>query len=304
MNKIVLKNRISIIVVCYNHSKYVIDCLESILHQTYKNIQLLIVDDCSTDNSVEVISDWVQKNKYECTKIFQKENIGLIRNLNSCFEMIEGDFVRIIAADDFLHPESCEKSISKLLELGNSYGLVFSDTYFVNENSKIINQHYNHYSQFGNLSREEKRKEILLWNNIPALSVVMTKEALLSTGKYPENIILEDYFRWLVINEKYWLAYVPEKLSYYRMHNTNISSLRKDCVAKEDLYLKLIFSKDTYNKIYINSKIEKFYLEKNMNNELRLSYNNYIGVNKMLNIFIQYHLPRILYKVIKKTFNE
>lgn len=294
-----MKNRISIIVVCYNHSKYVIDCLESILHQTYKNIQLLIVDDCSTDNSVEVISDWVQKNKYECTKIFQKENIGLIRNLNSCFEMIEGDFVRIIAADDFLHPESCEKSISKLLELGSDYGMVFSNVHTIDADNNILKEGRD-FDKYQYFNQKQLKQELLKGNIVCAPSVVMTRSALIETGKYPEDFIVEDYYKWLKISEKYSLAYIPEKLIFYRNHGSNLTFIKSKRINEEDLLLKITFDHEGLISNFIEEAVRELYYKGLLTERICKSYKKYRNKDKLLSFCISNNLYFMIYRVLRK----
>ena len=77
---------VSIVALCYNHESYLKETLDSILNQTYKNIQLIIIDDCSKDNSISLIKNWIHKNKVECVFIAHKENRGVCKSLMNLYK--------------------------------------------------------------------------------------------------------------------------------------------------------------------------------------------------------------------------
>ena len=91
---------VSIIACCYNHEKYVEETLGSIKSQTHGNIELIIIDDFSTDQSVKKISNWIEKNKYSCTFIKNTENLGVVKTLNKALKKCNGKYFSIIACDD------------------------------------------------------------------------------------------------------------------------------------------------------------------------------------------------------------
>lgn len=294
---------ITIIVVCYNHSKYVVDCLESIKNQTFKNIQLIVIDDCSTDNSVQIISNWLKLYNFKAQAIFRSENIGLIKNLNDCFSYIKGDFIRLISADDYLHVESCEKSISKLLELGNDYGLVFSNVYTVNDKNEI-NPKGRDFNKYGLLDKDKLKIELLKSNIICAPTAVMTREAFFTTGNYPENLIIEDYYKWLSISKKFNIAYLSEKLAFYRNHDSNISIKKEKRILEEDLILKIKFDDYGMNRYELEDRIRYFYYRKNLTERIKLAYKSYNFKNRLLSFCINKNVPFLFYRVFKKILNK
>ena len=83
---------VSIVAICYNHEKFVKETLDSILHQTYSNIQLIIIDDCSQDNSVSEIKNWIKMNSVDCVFIERTENSGLCKNLNEGIVVSKGKY--------------------------------------------------------------------------------------------------------------------------------------------------------------------------------------------------------------------
>lgn len=289
---------VSIVVVSYNHSKYIRENLDSIKAQTYPNIELIVADDASPDNSVEVFEKWLAENTYPAKKNYHTKNTGLATMLNECTEMITGKYVKFIAADDFLHPHSIEKCVRKLEELGEEYGMVFTDTFAVNENSEI-EKDIADYNALGMISKEAFRKSLLTGNKIAALTVLMSKKALDSTGAYDSKFLAEDYYRWLKISAKFYIGYVPEKLAYYRLHSENISIAKRKKIAEEVLELQLMFDKDGTCKNIINSDVLRLYLRKNeLNKNIKSLYVQYPYHTKRLSWAIKYNLPVSWYKTL------
>lgn len=291
---------VSIIVVSYNHEKYIRENLDSIKRQTYTNIELIVADDASQDNSVEVFEAWLTENNYTAKKKFHKKNTGFATILNECIELTTGKYIKIIAADDYLHESAIEKCILKLEEVGDEYGMIYTDIYAIDDHSKVIDDitDYN-----GSYSTDPNRFHNLLviGNRIAALTVIMRKTALLATGKYNQEFIIEDYYRWLKISQLYKVAYVPEKLAFYRLHDSNISKLKADKIKNEDIFLKIMFDENGVAKDII---CEYLILERIKNNkkDLKLieAYKKYPYRNKILVLCLDYNLLPFGYRVLNR----
>lgn len=291
---------VTIIVVSYNQGKYIRENLDSIKSQTYSEIELIVADDASTDDSIEVFESWIQENNYSVKKNFHTKNTGLATVLNECIDLATGKYIKIIAADDFLHPKSIEKCVRKLEELGEEFGMVFSDTFAINENSKIIAD-ITDYNKFGNVSPELFRKELVRGNRIAALTVLMRLDVVKETGSYDSKFIVEDYYRWLKINQKYLIAYIPEKLAYYRQHENNISKLKAEKINQEDLMFRIMFDEEGNMKDEINMKIFSKYINNiKLDKDLIELYKNYPNNIKRLKLAFKYNIPTFLYKFVSK----
>lgn len=293
------KDLVSIIVCSYNQGKYIKECLDSIKVQTYPNIQLIVADDASQDNSVQVFENWLAENNYAASTNFHQKNTGLATVLNECIKLVEGKYVKIIAADDFLHPESIEECVAKLESLGEDYGMVYTDTYAINDQSNIIADIAD-YDTLGGIEPEIFKKELLLGNRIAALTVLMKKEALMKTGAYKADFIIEDYYRWLKISTLYHIAYVPRKLAYYRLHDSNISSSKKERIDEECLYLQMMFDKNGMLRRPINYKIGKLYESNKLSEFLLNQFKEYPYKRRKLKLAVQYKIPAQLYKFLNK----
>jgi len=124
---------VTVICTCYNHEKYILDALNSVITQEYKNVQLIIVDDYSRDNSKEIILKWLAQNP-DVTFIQNKINLGITKSFNSAYKFANGDYFIDLAADDILLP----KCIYLQLEAFNNskytnLGLVYGNAILVNE---------------------------------------------------------------------------------------------------------------------------------------------------------------------------
>ncbi|MBK1894416.1 glycosyltransferase family 2 protein [Chryseobacterium paridis] len=291
---------VTVVVISYNHSAYIKECLDSIKNQTYSNIQLIVGDDASQDNSVSIFENWLSDNNFLAEKKFHSKNTGLAEILNECIKLAKGKYIKLIAADDFLHPEAIEKSVEELEKLGNNFGMVFTDTYGVDENSNRIPDIAD-YDSLGNIDKDIFRKQLIKGNRIAALTVVMRKEALIKTGEYKSDFITEDYFRWLKINALYYIAYIPQKLAYYRIHESNLSSSKKERIDIETLILQMMFDKDGDVKDKLNGITQKQYIAgEKMSLQYIEAYKKYPFNIKRLSIALQYKVPVFLYKFLNK----
>ncbi|MEC5394205.1 glycosyltransferase [Bergeyella sp. RCAD1439] len=247
---------VSIIVVSYNHSLYIKECLDSIKSQTHTNIELIVADDASKDNSVEIFENWLSENNYFAKKNFHKENTGLATTLNECMEMVTGKYIKLIAADDYLHPQSIEKCLAKFNE-NDKLGFVFSDTYFVDKHSNLLDR--NLFSrELYSLPYEQLKDELMNKCFICGPTILISCKAWTEAGKYNPTKIVEDYDRWLrIITMGYEFGVVIEKLAYYRSHGENISSKSNGKLQEEVFMLNFKYST---RKLFLNTEIENIYL--------------------------------------------
>ncbi|WP_407500066.1 glycosyltransferase family 2 protein [Elizabethkingia anophelis] len=291
---------VSIIVVSYNHEKYIRENLDSIKRQTYTNIELIVADDASPDNSVEVFDFWLQENNYPAKKNYHTQNTGVATVLNECIEIATGKYIKIIAADDYLHKDAIEKCVSELEELGEDYGMIYTDVYTIDEESRISQDIMDCNSSY-NPDPDEFYNMLVVGNRIIALSAVIRKSVLIETGVYNEKFIVEDYYRWLKIGQLYKIGYIPEKLAFYRWHGFNISILKADRIKKEDIILKLMFDRNGIAKKIIRDYIiVKLINENNIDTEVWNAYKKYDYRNKILVVCSCFNFPSFGYRVLNR----
>ncbi len=201
---------VTVVMPAYNHERYILESLEGIANQTYKNIQWIIADDCSTDKTPIILKQNQQKYGYEL--ILNPTNMGIAGSLTNMIKnFAKGDYVCICASDDVYMPNRIEKLVAKLIS-NPSYGMCYSRSIFIDENSKEIrrdeNPSYKSGYIFGDLLCQKY--------HIGACNL-MKKDIIEEMGYYPQGIIAEDYYMNCKIAEKYEIGFVDDYLMKYRL---------------------------------------------------------------------------------------
>lgn len=205
------KPLVSIYILNYNYGRFVVQCLDSVIKQTYKNIEIIYIDDGSNDNSQELVKNYDHKDKI---KIVEHENIGFIESVKKAINLSSGEYIVRVDADDWINPTMVEKLLNKIIE-DEKIKLVFPDYYEVNENGDIIHE----------IRRHKFTDEIFLLDE-PAhgACTLISKEAFYEVGGYTEGITCQDGVDiWLKIIKKYKVKNVSEPLFFYRKHGNSLS---------------------------------------------------------------------------------
>lgn len=219
------KPLVSIVAVCYNHEKYCIETLESIKLQTYNNIELIIIDDNSSDNSVIKIENWLKQNKYKYKFIKNEKNLGICKTLNKVFDLCTGEFMQMVSCDDIFYLNKIEKQVERLLEIDDSYGIVYSDADIIDEKSSLIGLKFIDYNTKHRKSPNLSGyifEDLAIDNFIPAMSVLIRKEVYNKIGKYDDRLIYEDYDFWLRASKYFKFYYMNNTFVKYRIHSENL----------------------------------------------------------------------------------
>ena len=234
---------VSVLIPSYNHENYVQNSIKSIIEQSYKNIELIIIDDGSTDNTWSKILEM----KEECEKrfancVFQtKENEGTCKTFNKLLDLAKGEFIYIIASDDISKPNAIESEI-EFLTSHKDYSLCVGDNELIDENGKICfwdekrNTLYDETAPFktfaqylGNKERKDVKfnskefgsyNSLTLGNYIPN-GYLIRKSIFDLTGKFTHEAPLEDYWLMLQISKFSKIKFIPQVLFSYRWHSAN-----------------------------------------------------------------------------------
>jgi alpha-1,3-rhamnosyltransferase len=243
---------VSVIIPCYNHEKFVKEALQSVINQTYTNIQLIVIDDGSTDNSVEVIKELKQNFDF----VFETQsNIGLSSTLNKGItKYAKGKYIAILASDDIWQENKLSIQV-KFLENNKDFAMVCSNAFIVNSQSEIVDKFYNNFTN-PNISFTE----IALGRKIiPALTVIIRKEIFDFVGLFDKNLLIEDWDMWLRISYKYKVAGIDAYLANYRQHAFNTSSIKLEGMTMSRFEIlskwKGLIKEKLFNKIYRNLEI-------------------------------------------------
>lgn len=239
---------VSVICACYNQSKFVVESLESVKNQTYQNLEIVIWDDASEDDSVKKIDEWITKNpELNIQFIKNKENRGICKSLNTAQNLTTGKYIQLLALDDILLPDKIVRHVEILENSKENEVLVFTDGYLINDQSEIYqNRFIALHKNYLSLKSGNFFKDLLVKNFIPAMSILFKSSMLKAIGPWDENLVYEDYDMLLRLAKYHDFIFDKSTSVKYRIHENNshkkLSSKMKE--SKYKIYLKHI----NYNK--------------------------------------------------------
>ena len=206
---------VSINLCCYNSEKYLEETLDSIFEQTYRDWELVIINDGSSDSTENIVQQYINKG-FPIIYHYQ-ENKGIGASRNEALKLSNGEYVAFIDHDDTWTPEKLEKQLD-LFHANPILGLVYSDCYFVYPGGKKVLG-----SRFFNFKRGRVFKEMLAGNFIILSTAVVRKDALNEFGGFPDYKVAEEFALFLKIAEEYPVDFISEPLANYRYHEENAS---------------------------------------------------------------------------------
>ncbi len=242
------KQLVSVVVATYNSAPHVIETLESAKAQTWQNLELIVSDDYSADNTVEICREWIDKNKNRFTRtelITVPKNTGVSANCNRCIAASHAEWIKMIAGDDILLP-GCIEDNMQFVEKNAGADIIFSQVQlylnnfshenFLTNDPSIYPMHIMNPA-YGS---EDQYKLLLLSDRITFTpSFFFKKQAILAVGGYDaENNLVEDYPMWLKLtNTGTRLYYFHQPTVGYRRHEKAANNIA-DKVLFKPMFLK------------------------------------------------------------------
>lgn len=279
---------VSVVVITYNSSEYVIETLESIKRQTYKNIEIIITDDCSTDNTVELCHNWIHLNKNDFVNvclILSEHNTGISPNCNRGFRKVSGTWVKSIAGDDILLDNCIEDNVNYVISHPESKA-VFSGmkSFYAIKGQKKIIESLSVPFEFVNASCEKQLKDLLITNVVFAPTAFVNYQTLKEVDFCDENYpYMEDYPLWIKflthkVRLNYFdrvtvmyrrglsLTYTPDKIvnvnyidSYMRFHKDILFRLYPKNMFFYKVHMLICFYRIKIGILYCNNRPSKKY---------------------------------------------
>lgn len=253
---------VSVIVPCYNHANYITLTIESILNQTYSNIEIIVIDDKSSDNSVNVIK--TLQDKYNFIFIIHSENRGLSTTLNEAIEISAGKYISAIASDDYWPEYKIAKQV-EILEKHSEYAVCFGKQIGFTDTGaqKKFENPAAHSGYIFN--------DLIKWNfSIPALTAMIRRRCIDEVGGYDPAIAIEDWYMWLKLAEKYPFYFIDDFLGYYRLHQNNMSKKILWMIEEKQKILDLWKDEPIYNDALQKHRLMSFWKLSGYNKELAL----------------------------------
>lgn len=236
---------VSVIIITYNNSRYVIDTLESVKNQTYQNIELIVSDDCSKDSTVELCNEWINRNKdrfVNSVLITVPENTGISANSNRGLRASKGVFLKTISGDDIL----LSNCIADNIEFSKSIpeeSFIVSDMNEIDENGKMIRERNENFGLNFIARLPTAGKQLKFYSRWPAF---LNTPTIFGKKSIVENInlcdegfrIFEDMtfvHRLMDMNVK--LHYMNKPTVAYRIHDNSISrTIKMEKMREEEAF--------------------------------------------------------------------
>jgi len=318
-DKVLKDKNLPLVTVCipaYNHERYVGQTIQSVIDQTYENIELIIINDGSKDKTDEVIRKYIP----ECEKRFvrfeyrNRENRGLSATLNEAVDWAKGKYFSPIASDDIILKEKISILVDKLESLDDSYAVAFGNATFIDEYGKEIYLDPRTLTQtskekgfnslldlvifHSNLNYKDPKlfgsyETLLTENYLPAPAGLGKIDKIKKVGFWTEGNVVEDWEMWLKLSKKYKFAYVDKLVAFYRWHTTNS--------------VKLMAKNIHYDGIKLLKNEKKYAFENNLQNIFYESLvSHVVGIRNYSYIDFAVEMLKNIYDInfIKAFFNK
>ncbi len=202
--------KVSVVCTCFNHGAYVTESMESVLNQTYRNYELIVVDDGSSDNSVTVIQNYILKHP-EITFINLQKNAGICKAFNTAFKICQGDFIIDLAADDILLPDRLEKGVESFQRLDDRYGVIFSDAEWIDGQGNHLHFHSEKYP-YDTIPKGDVYRNLIERYFICSPTMMFRRSVIEKLAGYDEMLTYEDFDFWIRSSRIYFYDYDPAVL--------------------------------------------------------------------------------------------
>ncbi|MBN2663605.1 MAG: glycosyltransferase family 2 protein [Bacteroidales bacterium] len=263
------KPEISIVMPVYNRQQYVKGAIESILNQTFTNFEFIIVNDGSTDSTLEIL----QSYKDDRIVILDNDkNRGIVYSRNRGLKAARGNFVGMFDSDDIALPNKFEIQHKFLIE-NPEFGMVGAWVKWIDQNGKLLKNKWK-------LPKSSKYiSAIMLFRNYFVQSTILIKKEAIPEEGYSTGFdIVEDSKMWFDVSQKYKVANIQQYLVNYRVHSGNISDMGEKHLANSKKLYKYIFK--TMDIEPTEEELDIHYLIKN--NKPITNYNQLIEIEKWL----------------------
>jgi len=217
---------VSVICTAYNHASYIREALQSVVSQDYPNVQLIVIDNASTDDTARQITDFMAQ--YPAIQFLRNpQNLGLNRAFNQGLAQAGGRYIIDLSADDVLLPGRIRKQVALFEELAGPYAVVFSNAAYIDTSGVQLRTHYA-VDERGrarvSVPSGHVFRNVLESYFICTPTMMMRRDVLLELGGYDESLAYEDFDFWVRSSRQYHYAYLDEVLTLKRIVPHSLSA--------------------------------------------------------------------------------
>lgn len=251
--QIVKKVKISVILPSYNGERYIAQSIQSVIDQTEQDWELIIVNDCSTDNTLKICENFAKQDS-RIKIISNKTNKKLPASLNVGFDAANGKYLTWTSDDNYYKPDALEK-MSNYLDNHQDVDLVSMGFDVIDENDNFM-----YYSE--NSRRYKRCQESLICGNNIGAAFMYRKTIADKIGDYDTNTFCaEDYDYWCRIALAGKIGYSPDNIYVYRLQSNSLTATKQTQIQEKTIYIQRKYAKDFFNKFnFSESDKIKFYI--------------------------------------------
>ncbi len=282
-----MKPLVSIALATYNGEKYLTQLLGSVFNQTYQNIEIIAIDDCSSDKTAEILEEFRINNGLKYS--INEKNLGFVKNFEKALSLCTGEYIALADQDDVWFPEKIETLLNSI---GNHL-LIHSDAVLIDVDNKTI---ATSFSEFSNKKIQlTSFKDLLFYNSVTGCTAMFHRKLLELALPFPDKILYHDWWLALIAARENSIKYLPEVLLQYRQHQ-NISG------GAEIMSLNLLVS-NSFLKGFFVDRMDKNLKFLNWFNAINSFQKLEIGIEKRIVIdMIGYHQSFFTKKIRLKAF--
>lgn len=308
-------NCLSVIIAAYNVGNYIEKCLESLIKQTYKNIEIIVVNDGSTDDTERRIREVIRESSVKNIRLINQQNKGLSSARNEGIKNSKGEYIAFVDGDDYVELDAYKKGMEKIINEGSeicifSYNKVYMEKI---EKKKLNIQLYQDEFLKKCLAKSDEGT-IVAWNKIYRRDIIINNEIYFENRAYFEDTGF--IFRYLFFVKK--ISIINEELYNYMQHNSSITKnintmiidsknntvnlIKKFYKLKNEYpkYSRLIKDMELRMDIYILNNM----LKNSKNYNIEVSFKNIIQTkipfrHRLALILLKLHIYKFLYKILK-----
>ncbi len=245
-----MKPKLSVIIASYNHQDYIAETLKSLEKQTFQDFEIIVVDDGSTDKTVEVVKNFPSR-----AQIFTQENQGVVATRNRGLGLAKGEYICFVDSDDVVLLDRFTKQVAAL-DGDPELGLVFADALIIDSKGSRIGKFSDVYPV---VPGDVAEMLVMHYCFTPMITVMVRAEVLKKTGPFEKPGPISDYMKWIEVAHLSKVYYDPEPQGCWRRHQTSTSKNANKVknYAKTRMAIKRILRKYPQLQAKIGKKIVK-----------------------------------------------
>ena len=253
------KDRITLIVMCYQHAEFLEDCLDSVLALMPMPGEIVIHDDCSSDGSRGKIDQWIERHDVDIRRIYPSRNVGLCAGLNTCINVATGEYVGFVSADDTLRPDHIAVLGEAMRGASSEVAVTYGDAALMDQAGIQLGRSFIEEYRGGSAPEGDVFLDLLLNGSIPAMAALLRRSSLLEVGGYDEKLYFEDWDMWLRLADRFKYKHVDSTVSNYRIVPGSMSRSAGERAALSFFRTcEKWYGRDAETKAIVRAKLRKY----------------------------------------------